>query len=249
MPISLDVGNLTGNIPISLDIGNLVGNIPIDILAQTVGNLSVDLAAQTIGNLNIDIAAQTVGNLNVNIAASSATITVSGSVSISAGSVAISTGVIYVGRNEPIDIGSEAIDRAGVNAATHDTTINKDNPANADGIITTIEIWAHANLTNCKVGIFYLTDGYPAGYHNRFKCRSAATIGSVTAGSKQTFSGLHLEVRVGDYLGMFWDYGSMEMDYPGYAGNWSYPGDMCVVGSEDNYDFEDTTTLSLYGSG
>jgi len=142
-----------------------------------------------------------------------------------------------------IDIGSNAIDRAEVDASTHDTVINKDNPANANGFITSVEIWAHADLTNCKVGIFYLTDT------NKLKCRSATTIGSVIAGAKRIFSGLSLEVRVGDYLGIFWDYGSMERDTSGYLGNYSYPGDMCFVGSENSYDFEAGPTLSLYGSG
>jgi len=214
--------------------------------------------------LNIDIAAQTVGNLNVNIAASSATITVSGSVSItgtpsvtisgtptvaisgtvavsiSAGSVTISSGVVNIGRNAPIDIGSEATDRASSTSAVY-TSINKDNPANSDGLISSVEIWANTNLTGCKVGIFYKTNG------NTLKCRSATTIGAVTAGSKQTFSGLSLEVRAGDYIGLYAASGKLEFSTSGYQGNWYYSGDACVVGSEQSYDFEAGTTLSFYG--
>ena len=84
---------------------------------------------------------------------------------------------------DPIIIGSEAINRA-TSDGPEETLISKANPANDNGVITSVEIWAATNIGGCKIGIFYeITVGT---YH----CRSATSIGNVTAGSKQVFSDL-----------------------------------------------------------
>jgi len=142
-----------------------------------------------------------------------------------------------------IDIGAEAKDRA-TTSGPGVTRLNKANPANASGAITSVEIWANSNMTGCVVGIFYTTNG------NTLKCRSVATIGNVTAGSKQTFGGLSLSVQTGDYIGMYYLTGSIEYDYEGYPGYWySNNVNHCIVDDETTYGLADGDAISLYGTG
>ncbi len=148
----------------------------------------------------------------------------------------------YVPAPIPIDIGPSAIDRSSSRPG-YKTVINKENPANASGIITAVEIWAWMNLSGCKVGIFYITNG------NTLKCRSATTLGDVTAGSKQTFNGLSLSVQAGDYIGMSFLNGSIEHDPSYHAGLWDALGYKCVVDDESDYSFYTGDAVSLHGTG
>jgi len=141
-----------------------------------------------------------------------------------------------------VDIGDGAINGNGFGDAG-DTWINKGNPANAAGVITTVKIWADINMTGCKVGIFYLTGT------NKLKCRSAATIGSVTAGGERTFSGLSLAVEAGDYIGASASTGRIEASYDSYDGTWEKSGDYCVVDAEGTFTFWTGWKYSLYGEG
>jgi len=74
------------------------------------------------------------------------------------------------------------------------TIIDLTNPANASGTITSIQIRAQTALTGMRVGTFYLVSGAT------YKCRDSATIGSVTAGSVQTFP-VQLTIVTGDFIG------------------------------------------------
>ena len=72
--------------------------------------------------------------------------------------------------------------------------------------MTSVEVWLEGVGTsaNARVGIFYVISG------NQLKCRSAAVIGALPAGSKQTVA-VSLAVQVGDYIG-FWDQASAGKD-------------------------------------
>ena len=137
-----------------------------------------------------------------------------------------------------IDIGMPAIDRASYLTGPK-TAVNKGNPANATGIITTVEIYAYADLTNCEVATFF------EGAANKLYTRDYESIGTVTSGSKQTFA-VSLDVQTGDYLGIFYQTGSIERDLSGGDGVWNTGSDQipCV-----NYEFALSTTwiASLYG--
>jgi len=137
-----------------------------------------------------------------------------------------------------IDIGCPAIDRASYLAGPR-TVINKGNPANATGIITTVEIYAYANLTDCEVTTFY------EGTANRLTTRDYEAIGTVTSGSKQTFM-VSLNVQTGDYLGIFYQSGSIERDTSGGVGLWYIDSDQIPC---DTYLFTlgATWVASLYG--
>lgn len=111
-----------------------------------------------------------------------------------------------------IDIGMPAINR-GTTAPANYTWVNMGIPSNASGTITSVEIWAWGDLTNCEVAIFYVVSG------NNLSTRDTEFIGSVTGGSKQVFE-VDLEVQEGDYIGMFCTVGNMEKDGSGFDGLW-----------------------------
>lgn len=138
-----------------------------------------------------------------------------------------------------IDIGTPAIYQGAGGAATF-TNINLGNPANLKGKITSVEVWALTDLTGFRVGIFYLVSGVT------YKCRSSATIGNVTSGSKQTFP-VSLVVEIGDFIGAYWASGAIERGDSGgsrayVAGEYLDPDDQAAY-------TVDARLLSLYGAG
>lgn len=88
----------------------------------------------------------------------------------------------------PIFIGADAIDRP-ANTLVGYTYIDINNPANASGIIHTVEIWAYSVMENCIVGTFYSIN------RRGLKCRDSVFIGDMPRWAKQTFSGLSIAVE------------------------------------------------------
>ena len=142
----------------------------------------------------------------------------------------------------PFDVGADAIDRPSTGGAGS-TLIALDNPATADGEITTVEIWAASNITGCRVGTFFSVGG------STYQCRDSQSIGNVTAGSKQTFTDLSIAVKPGDLIGMYFSGGRIERSTSGYGSLWQR--------AEEYIDPEDSTTynllagnaISLHGTG
>lgn len=141
-----------------------------------------------------------------------------------------------------IDVGEEAIDRIGSWGAGF-MRVARGNPANDSGRITSVEIWAATTLTGCRVGTFYTTNG------NTLKCRDSVAIGSVTAGSKQTFSGLSIVVETGDYIGIYHTGGTLEIDTSGGEGVWYVEGEYIDPDDEATYTLLSAFLISLYGTG
>ena len=142
-----------------------------------------------------------------------------------------------------IDIGAAATDRSASIAAR--TYVAKENPANATGTIDTVEIWADINLSNCEVATFFVVSG------NNLSTRDSEIIGTVTSGSKQTFSGLSMDVETGDYIGTFYTSGGwIEVNTSGGTGMW-YGGSGVDYIPCTNQVFTSAGgyTLSLYGTG
>jgi len=136
------------------------------------------------------------------------------------------------------DVGAAAIDRPS-SIANGYTFIAQENPVDTAGTIISVEIYANTNLSGCKVGIFYKTNG------NTLKCRSATTIGSVTSGSKQTFA-VSLPAQVGDYIGIYYSGGFLEAYYGASGtGMWYEGSDNCVVDNETAYTSRSNDILSV----
>jgi hypothetical protein len=148
--------------------------------------------------------------------------------------------------HQTIDIGSAAIDRAATFGGYY-TFLNLNNPANADGSLDTIEIWAATNLTYTYIGTVFLVSG------TTYECRDFENIGNVTAGSKQTFSGLDCDVVTGDFMAnRHGNTGTIEKDSTGFAGirYTSATNYIDTIGEQGNYStLLDGDAISLYGTG
>jgi uncharacterized protein YigE (DUF2233 family) len=142
-----------------------------------------------------------------------------------------------------IDVGSDATDRSGY-CDYGLTWIDLTNSANASGVIDTIEVWAVSgyDITGLVVGTFYLVGG------TTYKCRDSVAIGSVTAGSKQTFEDLDLEVQAGDFLGCYYTGGRLEAGSGG-SGIMYAAGEHIDPDDETSYTLVSDQAQSLYGMG
>ena len=139
-----------------------------------------------------------------------------------------------------LDIGADAIDRPTTLSATA-TYVDLNNPADDTGTITAIDIWAAANISDLKVGIFYSTGG------DDYKVRSVENIGSVTSGSKQTFTGLNLPVVTGDFIGCYFSAGQIERHNNSFDGLYWKLGDHVTVDSDETYSLLTDNAMSLFG--
>jgi len=140
-----------------------------------------------------------------------------------------------------IDIGAGAINRASAQITDAFTYIDLNNPANADGILDVFKVWFNVNATGVKVGTFF-------GSGSSYTSRGVATLGSVISGSEQIFTGLTIPVVAGDFLGIYWATGDLELDTTGGAGFYFKAGDQFGAGAQ-TYTLSASAILSLFGSG
>ena len=139
-----------------------------------------------------------------------------------------------------IDVGSEASNRA-ANYSTSLTLLALENPANDTGTLDTVELWMHSDASGVKVGTF-------SGSSLTWNDRDYESIGNVTSGSKQTFTGLSIDVSTNDLIGLYFASGAIEMTNIGWSGMLAGSGDH--FGSGDNgYLLNNGRTFSLYGTG
>jgi len=139
-----------------------------------------------------------------------------------------------------LDVGGGATNR-GAAFVSGFTVIDVANPVNADGVITRVELWANTNLTGVEVAMFYNIVGAV------YSTRSVATIGAVVAGSVQSFD-VELPCQAGDYIGMYWAAGNMELDMAGGAGIMGIAGDQ-IPGYGVTYGLLAARQLSIAGIG
>jgi len=143
-----------------------------------------------------------------------------------------------------IDIGSSATNRNISSAALY-TYIDLANSANLDGEITSVGVWANTAMTGFRVGTFYLVSG------TTYRCRDSATIGAVTAGSEQTFAGLNIDVKKGDFIGCYYATGKIEWSSSGGSGvrATGSAGEFIDKNDETSYGIFTGEAMSLYGTG
>ena len=138
-----------------------------------------------------------------------------------------------------IDIGNLAIIRP--SGSGNPTNVNKGNPANASGKITSIEIYAYSTIEDVKVATFY------EGEANVFSTRDYETIGTVLGGAKRTFT-VDLDVQEGDYIGMTISSGYVYQSASGMDGLW-YSGSQNIPCTSETFYFLSGRGISLYGTG
>lgn len=139
-----------------------------------------------------------------------------------------------------IDVGSAAENRTLASGAEF-TYIDLTNPANDTGTLTSVELWCSANATGMKVGTF-------SGSGTDYDDRDYESIGNVTAGSKQTFSGLSCTVNSGDFIGIYFASGGIERSGSGGSGVYYVAGDKFGSGSA-TYALLSGDMISVYGIG
>ena len=148
---------------------------------------------------------------------------------------------------DTIDIGPGAIDRD-TNYSSNYTLIQKGNPANLAGFITSIEMWASSTLAGCKVASFHNVSG------TNFTAIDVVTIGEVVSGSKQTFTEdsegnpIALEIALGDYIGVYYSSGSLEASFSGGDGWWSLHSDATAC-TDTTFSLSATRVASIYATG
>lgn len=141
-----------------------------------------------------------------------------------------------------VDIGAEAIYRGAVFGGDR-TFINRTGRATAGGVVTSIDIWAYSDITNFRVGTFYVTNG------NTFKCRDSEAIpGTITGGEKVT-KVVSLAVAIDDYIGCYIDHTDKLIcrDSSGFAGVWYVAGEFIDVNDEATYTLIALNAISLGG--
>lgn len=143
-----------------------------------------------------------------------------------------------------IDIGAGALDRSAQWGGVY-TYIDLTNPANDTGTITSFEVWFWASgedPTGVVVGTFY-------GSSTTWTNRDYETLGSVTKGSKQTFSGLNCSVSASDIDGFYATTGSLEGDATGGSGICWKVGSQFGTGLQTGYTPLANYQQSIYGTG
>lgn len=142
-----------------------------------------------------------------------------------------------------IDIGLSAINRPSAYTAGGRTFAELSNPANADGVIVQVELWADTTMTDTVVGTLYNTGG------DNYKVRDSEYIGTVTSGAKRTFSDLTIDVVTGDFLGFYCVTGKMERTTGSGVGTAFKVGEYIDPGDEATYSIFANNEMSLYGIG
>jgi len=139
-----------------------------------------------------------------------------------------------------IDIGPGATNRS-TTFIYNQTYVDLTNSANATGTLSSFEVWANTNLGGFKIGTF-------SGSSTDYNDRDYEAIGSVTSGSKQTYTGKNCDVVTGDFLGAYWTSGNMERDTVGYSGVYNLSGDQFGGGSA-TYNLIAGDAISIYATG
>lgn len=162
-------------------------------------------------------------------------------------------GTIQLIQRGSIDVGVAATDRASYIelylAPTSYTRWAVANPANADGTITTVEIFLdyESGVTATWAGTGYITSG------TTIQTRDSELLGDVPADSKQTIAGLTISVVTGDYIGACGkaagSYSYIEIDTSGGNGYYHKNQELIDPGDSGIYTLAPTSTMSLYGTG
>lgn len=140
-----------------------------------------------------------------------------------------------------IDIGGGAADYDNASASGY-TRLDTVNAANDTGTLDTIEVWFATNGSGVKVGTFY-------GSLPDLASRDSETLGDVTAGSKQTFTGLSCDVATSDVIGWYVSGGTIETNNSGGDRSFYKSGDQFGAGEQTYTEGTSGKKSALYGTG
>lgn len=142
-----------------------------------------------------------------------------------------------------IVIGPGATDRES-SSATSSTRVDANVASTGGtGTIDTWELWFVVSGVNVQVATFFVVSG------NNLSTRDTETIGAVTAGSKQTFTGLSTDVQNGDYPGVYDGSVGVTIERANSgATQWTVSGDK-IPCTNQAFGTTATETISIYGTG
>jgi hypothetical protein len=141
---------------------------------------------------------------------------------------------------QSIDVGSSAINRTYHGNLNTFTVIDLNNPANATGTLDTFQYYAPFTSHGVVMGTF-------SGSGSTWTSRDYETIGTISAGSTQTFTGKSCDVSTDDCIGWYETDENFEYDTSGAGwkqkiGNWFGAG-------AQTYGNVASRTTSLYATG
>jgi hypothetical protein len=147
-----------------------------------------------------------------------------------------------------IDVGPGATNRAANLYLDTYTIVSKTNSANANGILDTVEIWLVSKeaTNNSFIGTF-------SAAGDVLTCRDSESIGNVTTGSKQTYTGVSISVNTNDYLGAN-DKNTLanpliERATSGGGGIWYYSGEKIDPTDTATFSVLNGQEISIYATG
>lgn len=143
--------------------------------------------------------------------------------------------------HQTIDIGPGATNRAGRQAG-NTTKIDLGNAANANGTISTWEVWY---ITDAGAGVLC---GTFSGADTTYTNRDYDTVGDAASGSKTTVTGKSTDVVAGDFAGVWEDSGTIERDTSGGAGIYVNNDNQMGTGAQ-SYTLSANYAISVYGEG
>ena len=144
-----------------------------------------------------------------------------------------------------IDVGAAAIDRTS-DCNNGITYVTLDNPANAAGIISAVEIYAFNEISSAKIGSFVVNGGDPTKY----TCRDYSIfLYSIYAGLNTIIT--NFVIAVGDYIGIvFAGPGTAKIEYGiGGADVYFKSGDQFDAGEQTYALMGAGSMISLHGKG
>lgn len=138
-----------------------------------------------------------------------------------------------------IDIGAGASAFASTTGSGLYTRIDLTNPANDTGTLSMFQVYANSSISGLKIGTF-------SGSGNTWTCRDYESIGSVTAGSVQTFSGLDCSVATGDCIAESASSSGLAYSATGGSGVY-YTMEDGMLNNYTNYILAANLKMALYG--
>ncbi len=123
------------------------------------------------------------------------------------------------------------------------TQIDKSNPANLSGLITSVQVSAAFNVTGLRVGTFYLVSGLD------YKCRASQNLGAVTVAESPKTIACSIAIEAGDFIGSFCTIGALEKNNSGGSGALFITSEHIDPGDQATYTAEASRKIALYGTG
>jgi hypothetical protein len=159
----------------------------------------------------------------------------------------LSIGLIEPIQPQSIDVGpgADGFSSSDGGLNQNHSWVYKTNPANATGTLDTVEVYIidHTDATGFKCGTF-------TGAGTSKTVHSYASIGNVTHGSKQTFTGLAIAVTSGEYLGTITTAGKVANKATGADGLYVMPSTDTFGGGAYTYtSYSSTMKSAIYATG